>query len=151
MQLGNYLGLVESSEKQLAEAFEKVAHHHKEEPDIEQTCTKLSAWSVRHAGAMQPFLVRYKADANSEPSEMQKVLFSQPRKGSLALIRDLHDLWLLANEVELCWEIISNAALALKDKEMETACSAFQAETKRQVAWLLARIKQAAPQALVVA
>ncbi|GAB3236923.1 hypothetical protein GCM10027346_27770 [Hymenobacter seoulensis] len=151
MKLGNYLGLVENSEKQLAEAFEKVANHHKDEPDIEQMCRKLSAWSVRHKGHMQPFLVRYSADESPEPNQMEKVLFSQPRNGSLALLRDLHDLWLLANEVELCWDIIGNAALALRDKELEAACSEFQAETKRQVAWLLARIKQAAPQALVVA
>lgn len=151
MKLGNYLGLVENSEKQLAKALEKVARHHKDEPDIEQTCMKLSAWSVRHAGQVQPFLVRYSADKSDEPNEMEKVLFSQPRSGSLALLRDLHDLWLLANEVEMCWDIIGNAALALRDKELEAACAEFQAETKRQVAWLLARIKQAAPQALVVA
>jgi hypothetical protein len=151
MQLGHYLGLVESSEKQLAEAFDIVSRHHKDEPDIEQICQKLSAWSWRHKGAMQPFLIRYAADSSSEPNEMKKVIFNQPRSGKLALLRDLHDLWLLANEVELCWEIISNAALALHDKEMEAACSEFQAETKRQVAWLLSRMKQASPQALTVA
>lgn len=151
MQLGNYLGLVESSEKQLSEAFEKVARHHRAEPDIEQMCIKLAGWSLRHAGQMQPYLVRYSAEDSPEPNEMQKILFSQPRTGSLALVRDLHDLWLLANEVELCWEIIGNAALALHDKEMEAACTEFQAETKRQIAWLLGRIKQSAPQALVVA
>ncbi|PJJ60861.1 molybdopterin oxidoreductase [Hymenobacter chitinivorans] len=151
MHLGNYLGLLENSEKQLARAFDKVSRHHQDEPDIEQMCQKLSAWSVRHGGQLQPFLVRYADSRSPEPAAMEKVLFGQPRSGSLALLRDLHDLWLLTNEVKLCWDIIGNAALALRDKELEATCTACEAETKRQLDWLLGRIKQAAPQALVVA
>lgn len=33
---------------------------------------------------------------------MKRELFSQKRRGSLALVRDLHDLWLLTQEVQLC-------------------------------------------------
>jgi hypothetical protein len=66
-------------------------------------------------------------------------------------LRDLHDLWLLANEVHLCYTVLSQAARALRDREMEQACKQLDDQTHRQISWLMTRIKQAAPQALVVA
>ncbi len=74
-----------------------------------------------------------------------------PRQGSLALLRDLHDLWLMANEVQLCWTVLEQAAQALRDEELEQVCQECGKETKRQTSFFLTRIKQAAPQALVVA
>ncbi len=47
--------------------------------------------------------------------------------------------------------ILYSAAKALRDKELETACEQFDGQTKQHIAWLLTRIKQAAPQTLVVA
>jgi len=151
MHLGNYLGILENSEKQLTEAFDKVARHHKAEPDIEQMCQKLSAWSREHRGRVMGFVKKYSEDRSSEPKNLKNDLFDQPRKGSLALVRDLHDLWLLTQEVQLCWTVIHQAALALRDEELKAACEYCSTRTKRQTDWLLGRIKQAAPQALIVA
>jgi hypothetical protein len=58
---------------------------------------------------------------------------------------------LLANEIHLCYIILLQAARALRDLEMEKICQQFDEQTERQILWLLTRIKQAAPQALVVA
>ena len=67
------------------------------------------------------------------------------------MLRDLHDLWLLANEVQLCLGVLDQAAKALHDLELEAFCQRFTAQTKRQIAWLHSRIQQAAPQSLIVA
>lgn len=151
MHIGNYIGLVHASEKDLADAFEKVSRHHAAEPDIYQMCQKLSSWSANHVLNLQPFIKRYSEDKSKEPDNLKRSLFSQPRSGSLALVRDLHDLWLLANEVQLCWVVLLQAARSLRDKELELACEQFDAQTQKQLEWLMTRIKQAAPQALVVA
>ncbi|MBF9142858.1 molybdopterin oxidoreductase [Hymenobacter properus] len=151
MHLGNYLGILENSEKQLCDAFEQVARHHKDEPDIEQMCHKLSAWSREHRGRVMGFVAKYSEDRSSEPKNLKRDLFDQPRKGSLALLRDLHDLWLLTQEVQLCWTVIKQAALALRDEELKATYEFCCARTKRQGDWLLGRIKQAAPQTLIVA
>lgn len=151
MHLGNYLGLLDNSEKQITKAFEQVSQHHKDEPDIEQMCQKLSAWSREHRGKLVPFLQRYSEDQSNEPARLKQELFATPRSGSLGLIRDLHDLWLLTQEVQLCWTIIDQASLALRDEELKAVSDFCAARTKRQTDWLLGRIKQAAPQALVVA
>ena len=151
MHIGNYLGLIHSSEQQLADAFNTVANHHGDEPDIVQTCQLLASWSRQHLEMLKPLVDRYSEEKSEEPERLSKTLFEAPRTGSLALLRDLHDLWLLANEVQLCWTVLSQAAQALRDQVLLTTCQQCSQETKRQVAWLMTRIKQAASQALVVA
>lgn len=151
MHVGNYIGLVQSSEQQLAKAFAQVADHHGDEPDIYQVCQTLSGWSQQHVTDLQPLVDRYAATKNDEPDRLSQTLFEEPRSGGLALLRDLHDLYLLASEVELCWVVLLQAARGLRDQELESRCEEFDRTTKRQITWLMTRIKQAAPQTLIVA
>ena len=151
MLLSHYLGLLENSEKQLIEAFEYVAKKHRDEPDIEQICKKFSAWSREHHGRLQGFVDKYSEEQENEPEDLKRDLFAEKRHGSLALLRDLHDLWLLTQKVQLCWMVMRQVALGLRDEELE-ACGTFcNARTKRQADWLLGHIKQTAPQTLLVA
>lgn len=151
MHVGNYLGLVHGSEERLVEALTKVAEHHGDEPDIEETCGLLASWSRGHLKHLKPLVRKYSEHRNAEPANLEQALFHGPRQGSLALLRDLHDLWLLANEVQLCWTVLEQAAQALRDDELEQVCQECGQDTKRQINFFLTRIKQAAPQALVVA
>jgi hypothetical protein len=151
MHVGNYLALLHSSEQQLADALLEVAQHHGDEPDIAQTCQLLASWSREAIGLLAPLIERYAEEKNDEPERLTQALFSGTRTGSLALLRDLHDLWLLANEVHLCLVVLSQAAAALRDNELAAVCEQIGGQNKRQVAWCLTRIKQAAPQTLVVA
>lgn len=151
MHLGNYLGLLENSEKQLCEAFEHVSKKHRDEPDIEQLCAKFSAWSREHHGKVQAYVEKYSESKSKEPKDLRRELFSEGRSGSLALLRDLHDLWLLTQEVKLCWTVIAQAALGLRDEGLKAAHAYCSARTKIQTRWLLGRIKQSAPQTLLVA
>lgn len=153
MHIQDYLQLVLNSEQQMAEAFGKVANHHKEEPDIHFTCLMLEKWSDQHVKKIEPFRKKYaeKATGTKEPERLSQTLFKEPRKGSLALLRDLHDLWLLTKEIEVSWKVILQAAKALRDEDLVNTGVELSKETKRQSDWLLTRIKQAAPQILVVA
>jgi hypothetical protein len=145
--------MVLNSELEMAEAFKKVADHHKDEPDIYYMCMMMAGWSEDHARKIEPFRAQYQADAEKtkEPERLSQSLFKSPRKGSLALLRDLHDLWLINKEIEISWMVLLQASRALRDIQLESLCTNLQAETKRQGDWLLTRIKQAAPQTLVVA
>ncbi|MCY7335761.1 MAG: hypothetical protein LH613_06045 [Chamaesiphon sp.] len=151
MHIGNYLALIHGSEQQLADALDTIAAHHGDEPDILQTCQLLACWSRQHLELLKPIVDRYSEDKNDEPERLSSTLFDEPRNGSLALLRDLHDLWLLAHEVQLCWTVLIQAAQALRDRELLATCQQCSVDTKRQISWLMTRIKQAAPQALVVA
>lgn len=153
MHVHDYLQMALNSELQMAEALKKVADHHKDEPDIYYMCIMMAGWSEDHARKIEPFRSQYKAKAGNvkEPERLSQALFKSPRKGSLALLRDLHDLWLVNKEIEISWMVLLQASRALRDILLESLCKNLQSETKRQGDWLLTRIKQAAPQTLVVA
>src|SRR3954470_21455533 len=103
MHVGNYLGLVHTGEQQLAEAFATVAEHHQDEPDVKELCQALGKWSQAHVRNLTPFIERYGEERAAEPENLKADLFQGPRSGGLGLLRDLHDLWLMANESEICW------------------------------------------------
>ncbi len=150
MHVANYLGLVEASEAHLAESLLSVSKHHTAEPDIHQMTELLATWSTTNKSDLAPLIERYEETRESEPKALRKALFHGPRGGGLGLVRDLHDLWLLAQEVSLCYELLTQAALALRDEEMMPSSSRASKQTKRQTDWLRTRIDQAAPQALAV-
>ncbi|MCU7495703.1 MAG: molybdopterin oxidoreductase [Ignavibacteria bacterium] len=151
MFIANYLGLLHGSEIHLRDSLKKVAEHHKNEPDIEYICKMLASWSEVHIQNLERFLKQYEEHKESEPDKLQHSLFQGTRKGGLGLLRDLHDLYLLASEVELSYMVILQASQALRDKELENFCRDSVKETERQVNWLKTRIKQSAPQSLVAA
>jgi hypothetical protein len=91
------------------------------------------------------------AGKTKEPERLSQTLFKEPRKGPIALLRDLHDLWLITKEIEISYKVLLQAARALRDTELETLILRLSSDTKRQSDWLLTRVKQAAPQILVVA
>ena len=70
---------------------------------------------------------------------------------AIAVIPSAQGAALLANEVHICVVVLSQAAAALRDKELASACEQIGGQNGRQISWCLTRIKQAAPQSLVVA
>jgi len=149
MHVGNYLGMLHENEKRLAEAFDTVAKHHQTEPDIVAACHLLSSWSHLQVQDVKPLIERYGEQKSKEPDKLISTLFHGPRSGGLGLMRDLHDIWLLAQEARFILTSLIQAALALRDKKMEEICTRLSQQTNRQLSWLQTRVKQAAPQALV--
>jgi hypothetical protein len=151
MNVAQYISLVYRSEQKLADAFERVARQHSLEPDVLQLCKKFESWCIDHVENIKKLTDRYGEEKDDEPEDIYDALFDKPRMGAMGLLRDLHGLWLLANEVKLCWTILYQAAQALRDDELEMSCLQFGEQTNRQVTWLLTKIKQSAAQVLVVA
>lgn len=150
MSIADYIGLIHQSESRLADAFKDVAEHHKDEPDVFSGCNLLASWSGKNVEDIKPFIDRYSEHKENEPDELRKELFHGPREGSIALLRDLHDLWLLTNESYISWVVLLQAAKSLRDNELGSVCLNGDKQNRRQLAWLLTRIKQAAPQILTV-
>jgi hypothetical protein len=151
MNVAQYISLVYRAEQKLADAFERVATQHSLEPDVLQLCKKFSTWCLDHVENIKKLTDRYGDDEDDEPEDIYDALFDKPRMGAMGLLRDLHGLWLLANEVKLCWTILQQAAQALRDQELEMSCLQFGEQTNRQIAWLLTKIRQSAAQVLVAA
>jgi hypothetical protein len=114
-------------------------------------CHTLAGQCERHADQLQPSVDRYGEKAPGEPDRLHSELFKGTRSGGLGLLRDLQDLYLMATECDIAWTVIGQAAQGARDTDLVEVVKACQAETATQLKWLRTRMKQAAPQALVVA
>ncbi|WP_158828520.1 molybdopterin oxidoreductase [Mucilaginibacter lacusdianchii] len=150
MLIGNYLQLAFDAEKEAVKAFNMIAGKHGDEPDVYQTCQLLASWSQNHLNELKPWVEKYPARPDTTADKLERMMFDNEQKGSFALLRDLHDLWILVTEIDICWTVLLQAADGLRDKEMKTTFVKLQESTKRQIAWLQTRIKQSAPQTLIV-
>jgi hypothetical protein len=151
VHLAHYLGLLHRSELNLAAAFREVGEGHADEADVSHMCAKLATRCDDHAVRLGPFAARYGEDAPSEPDRLHSELFRGSRSGGLGLLRDLHDLYLMATECDLAWTLVGQAAQGARDRELLAVVTRCEGETAIQLKWLRTRMKEAAPQALVVA
>lgn len=150
MLIGNYLQLVADAEKEAVKAFNMVAGKHGDEPDVFQTCQLLGSWSQSHLDDLQAWIEKFPAETDTTAEKLERMMFDNKQKGSFALLRDLHDLWLLITEIDICWTVLLQAAAGLRDHQLKATLVKLQQSTKRQIAWLQTRIKQSAPQTLIV-
>jgi hypothetical protein len=151
MHLANYLGYLHKAELNLAEGFREVADGHAEEADVYHTCYTLAKQCESHAEQLEPFVDRYGEEKPEEPERLYHELFDETRAGGLGLLRDLHDLYLMASTCDISWTMIGQAAQGARDRDLLETVNARERQTATQIKWLKTRMKQAAPQALLVA
>jgi hypothetical protein len=151
MHLAHYLQLLHTAELRLAAAFREVSDGHAEEVDVHALALRLAEQCEAHAEQVEPFARRYGEDAPDEPDHLHSELFRGTRSGGLGLLRDLHDLYLMATECDLVWTLVAQGAQGARDTDLLEVTQRCEQETATQLLWLRTRMKQAAPQALVVA
>jgi hypothetical protein len=149
--LAHYLGLLHKAQGNLAAAFREVAEGHRDEADVFHICQTLARECDRHAEELEPFVDRYGEAAPDEPDRLHSEIFHGARFGGLGLLRDLQDLYLMAAECDIAWTLVGQAAQGLRDDGLLAVVRTNEKETAVQLKWLRTRMKQAAPQALVVA
>jgi hypothetical protein len=152
MHLDVYLGLQHRIQAELESAFLTIAEHHGGEPDVHVTCDTLAEHTHALSEQLEPFVQKYgQGKDDGEAEDLYEALFKGPRSGGVGLLRDLQDVYLLASMSDITWQMLRQAALGLRDPELGELCACALAEGKTQLAWLLTRMKAAAPQALIVA
>lgn len=152
MKLPVYLGLLHTSEGTLAESFRQVSDGHGHEPDVHFLCQALATQCDAHQHALAPIIERYgEVTDDDEPERLHADGLQNTRTGPVGLLRDLQDLYLLASLVDITWSMVKQAAQGLRDKELLAIVAKCDGQTSTQLEWLKTRMKQAAPQALIVA
>ncbi|MGQ1796899.1 hypothetical protein ACT4S5_07150 [Kocuria oceani] len=152
MKLPVYLGLLHRSEQTLAASFRQVAEGHGAEPDVYHLCRSLADQCEAHEQALTPVVDRYgEVEEDDEPERLHADGLAETRSGPVGLLRDLQDLYLLASLVDITWTAVKQAAQGLRDRELIDVVERCEGETRTQLHWLSTRMKQAAPQALLVA
>ncbi|HKN43796.1 MAG TPA: hypothetical protein VJW23_07715 [Propionibacteriaceae bacterium] len=150
MHLSSCLGLVKTGCATLANSYRQIADGHADEPDVKQTCQEFAAQCDHHQEQLKPFAARYGSHPSGEPERFHAIGLSSTRCGGLGLLRDLHDLYLLAGFLDMAWTLVGQAAQGTRDQELIRTVDDCTKETKAQQQWLTTRLKAAAPQALVV-
>lgn len=151
MHIGHYVELVHKGQQDLVEAYLLVAQKHGDEPDVLEQCKLQAGWSMQLAEKLEPFAQKYREEKDEEPDRLLHQFFKANRKGVVALLRDLHDLWLMASEAQVSAVILRQAASGIRDESLITVCDEMEETAQRQLSWLLTRMKSAAPQILIAA
>jgi hypothetical protein len=77
-------------------------------------------------------------------------LFPAARAGAFGLLRDLHNLVLMATECQVALTTLTKAARELRDEPLLQTCEHIEEQTKRQLAWLQTQIQHRSAHTLVV-
>lgn len=162
MNLASYLGLLCAAEHALADSLRQVSDAHPAEADVHFLCKTLAGQSEQHLVAIAPFVDSYNErygdshdDLPAEPARRHRADrlpvagFGGGREGPIELLRDLQDLYMLANFVDVTWTVIGQAGRAARDLDLVGVVASCESDTAMLVSWLHTRLKQAAPQALV--
>jgi hypothetical protein len=148
--LSDYLGILEGSLTRMAQAAVAMTERHPSDPEVTGACCLFDVWLRRRLADLSPIADRCGRKQKAE-GEKPRAVRAAPRKaGGLGLVRDLHDFWVLAHETKAAVIVLTQAARALRDKPFETLLESIAFETERQIGWILTKLKQSAPQALVV-
>jgi hypothetical protein len=148
--VSTYVGLADHGEKTLAESLRAIGDGHAHVADVFHTCHQLAQWCDQHREKLAPFVEKYGEEDVDEPERLHHDGLAEARKGEVGLVRDLQDLHVLTDLVDTTWTVLGQAAQGVRDQDLLDVVDACSAETARQTTWLDTRLKQAAPQALVV-
>jgi hypothetical protein len=144
VKLGLALERLLSGEQRLARDYRAVAERRRDDHDVHHECSSFARQCEAHAEALRPHIRRYAKGASVDAPGP-----AIPEPGGLELLDDLRSLFLAAEGVSILWMMAGQAAQAARDRELLDVVRSCHSETELQVKWLVARIKVAAPQALV--
>jgi hypothetical protein len=150
---------VHEAENELATQLRTAGERHAAEADLHQLGHTLARQCADHVRQLAPFAERYGAAPTSEHSaESPSLLEALRRSGSklmgrseasgLLLLQDLRHLYLAAQNAEIAWVILVQAARAVRDRELIEMASLCREEAEARGKWLRTLIKESCPQVL---
>ncbi|MBQ1088632.1 hypothetical protein [Streptomyces sp. B93] len=158
MKIDLVLRELHRSENDLARHLLHVSDRHKTDHDVHHLARDLAAWSQRHVREIAGMSHRYGVDldpeAHDEPALTEKLrekgseLIGRRGEAALLLLRDLRKVYTSASGVSADWEMLAQAAQAVKDTELLALCRRCHPDSLRQMRWANAKIKESAPQIL---
>jgi ferredoxin-nitrate reductase len=149
-RVSDYLGILNDANEQFAAACRSVGAGHFADFEITTGLKKLAQFSDEAATSFQPFGKKYGCHEAKEPQKLRQTLFPTPRTGAFGILRDLHNLFILASEIHIALTIVMQASKQLRDEALLEACIEMDTQNKRQQAWLITQINHRAPHTLVV-
>jgi anaerobic selenocysteine-containing dehydrogenase len=148
--LADYIGLLLASEDCLVRGWMALRQAHPMTPDIGQQSALFTGWSRENLAALAPHVETYGERREGEPNALAKTLAVGRPQSGFGLMRDLQALWLMVNESFISTAVLIQGARALGNHALEKSLREIESRNERQRTWLIARLRQAAPQTLAV-
>ncbi len=161
-KIGQLLNDLLEAETDLAAEYRVVAERDAADHDVHYLCQTLARQCDDHArwivGVAEAFDEQLTEERPSHalPNIMgslrhktSELLGRRPEAG-LLLLRDLRQLYLMAQEVNVHWLALGQVAQAIRDQPLLSGTDQRHKETLTQIKWLKTRIKEAVPQVLTV-
>lgn len=159
MKLGRSVRDVQDAVSELASDLHTLAERHAADHDVYHVARALARRCADQLALFAPLAERYGvpargADAADSPSllatlrERSAALLGRSELSGLLLLRDLRNVYLAAQEAEIAWAILAQAAQALRDPELLQAATLGREDAEACGRWLRTRIKESAPQVL---
>jgi hypothetical protein len=149
---------VQDAETDLAKHLRAIGERHAAEHDLYHLGHSLARQCAEHLQRLGPFADRYGASGAGSVPESPGVIETLRRKSSellgrseasgLLLLKDLRSLYLSAQEAEIAWVILIQAAKAVRDGDLLDAATSCHQEAEACGKWLRTRIKESSPQVL---
>lgn len=162
-KIGKLLEELHDAETELADEYRAVAERHAADHGTHYPCHTLATQCDHHAERIRSWAQRFDKDisapkrsdtlasaTSSLRHKTSEVLGHRPGAG-LLLLRDLRQLYLKAEAVNIHWIMLGQVAQAVRDQDLLEDASGLHKETLTQIKWLKTRIKDASPQILVAA
>ena len=160
MKIGIVLRDLHQDETELARTLMQLADEHHVDHEIQHLGYDLADWSLRHVREIARVAEQFGENLEPAPDGTPPLVdrawrWASERTGrskdaELVMVRDLKDVYLRASGVLTDWEMVGQAAQAMVHDELVELATRCQAETKRQMTWANAKIKEVSTQALVV-
>lgn len=161
-KIGQLLDDLHDAETDLAHEYRVVAERQAAEQDVYYLCYTLAKQADEHADHVRRIAEKFDKRLSEPGAErLTNVLAGMRHKTSellgrhpetgLLLLRDLRQLYLVAQEANIHWLTLGQVAQAVRDHELLDEVSELHKQTLTQIKWLKTRIKESAPQVLVSA
>jgi hypothetical protein len=146
-------------EDDLVTRLRRAADEHATDYDVRHGATALARWSQDHVRRLAEAGNRFGLELSPKPENsgegvvhqvLEKTAEALGRRPEPALLvlRDLRELHLCAARNNLNWEMLAQAAKALRDAALLELTETCQPQTVRQMHWATTLIKDLAPQAI---
>jgi hypothetical protein len=147
---------VRHGESELVSQLLRVSEKHEQEAEVHFVTRDLAEWSRLNLAALAEVASRYEIDVDAEPDEPGRLRHAVDalaaktpgRVAGVALLEDLRDLFLVASETSLAWEMLAQHAKARREHDLLDLVSKCHPQTLRQLRWINTTIKVTSPQVL---
>ncbi len=146
----DYIGVVRASWEQFASACEEMSARHPNDAEVRESTLRLARFSRDIVEQFQPFVDKYGAKYEDEPTRVWEATFRASRSGGFGLLRNLQALYLVASEAHIAAAVMASAAMELRDHELLDFCLEKAQFAKKCKEWCQTAIDENASQAIVV-